>query len=63
MDNIKLYGAGKQAYPTNEDAMKYLFNWYLNEPNVQSSFKVLGNLFHRVGSVQTIENSLVLIRA
>jgi len=34
MYNIKLYGTGKQAYPTNEEAMRYFLNWYLNDPNV-----------------------------
>ena len=58
MCNIQLYGASKQAYPNTEEAIIYFFNWYSNDPNVQSSFKVLGNLFHRVGPVQTIENSL-----
>ena len=44
---IKLYGADKQAYLTNDEAMRYfLNNWYLNDPNVHSSFKVLSNLFH-----------------
>jgi len=46
MYNIKLYGAGKQAYLTNDEAIRYFFHWYWNDPNVQSSFKVLGNLFH-----------------
>jgi len=46
MYNIKLYSADKQAYLTNDEAMRYFLNWYLNDPNVQSSFKVLGNLFH-----------------
>ena len=46
MYKIKLYGADKQAYLTNGEAMRYSPNWYLNDPNVQSFFKVLGNLFH-----------------
>ena len=48
MYKIKLYGADKQAYLTNDEALIYFFHWYLNDPNVglQSSFKVLGNLFH-----------------
>jgi len=27
MYKIKLYGDGKQAYPTNEGAMRYFLNW------------------------------------
>jgi len=46
MYKIKLYDTGKQAHLANDEAMRYFFNWYLNDPNVQSSFKVLGNLFH-----------------
>jgi len=46
MYKIKLYGADKQAYLTNDEAMRYFPNWYLNDPNVQSSFIVLGSLFH-----------------
>jgi len=46
MYKIKLFGADKQAYLTNDEAMRYFLDWYLNDPNIQSSFKVLGNLFH-----------------
>jgi len=46
MYNIKLYGADKQAYLINDEAMRYCLNWYLNDLNVQSSFKILDNLFH-----------------
>jgi len=46
MYNKKLYGNFKQAYLTNDEALKYFFHWYSNDPNVQSSFKVVGNLFH-----------------
>ena len=41
----KLFGANKQAYLTNDEAMRYFLDWYLNDPNAQGSFKVLGNLF------------------
>jgi len=63
MYNMQLYSTGKQAHLTNDEAMRYLFNWYLNDPNIESSSKVLCNLFHRVGPVQRIENSLLLIGA